>query len=177
MARNKKTRTTRSEDSNSFSRRRFIQGGVAAAAAGVLGLNPNSQAEAAEKNAGKGKDDFKGKRPNFLILMCDEMRFPPVYESQQTKIFRHQYLKTQNFLRQNGADFQRHYAASVACVPSRASIYTGHYPSLHGASQTTGAAKESFDPDVFWLDPNGVPTFGDYFREAGYNTYWRGDVS
>ena len=106
-----------------------------------------------------------------------EMRFPPVYESQQTKTFRHQYLKTQNFLRQNGADFQRHYAASVACVPSRASIYTGHYPSLHGASQTTGAAKESFDPDVFWLDPNGVPTFGDYFREAGYNTYWRGDVS
>jgi choline-sulfatase len=80
----------------------------------------------------------------------------------------------ENFLRQHGADFHRHYAASVACVPSRASIYTGQYPSLHGATQTTGAAKESFDPDVFWLDPNSVPTFGDYFRVAGYSTFWRG---
>jgi choline-sulfatase len=106
--------------------------------------------------------------------MCDEMRFPPIYESTATKAFRQRYLQVENVLRQNGADFQRHYAASVACVPSRASIYTGHYPSLHGASQTTGAAKESFDPDVFWLDPNGVPTFGDYFRAAGYSTFWRG---
>jgi choline-sulfatase len=123
---------------------------------------------------GQPSNLFEGKRPNFLILMCDEMRFPPVYESQQTKNFRRRYLKTQNLLRQNGADFQRHYAASVACVPSRASIYTGQYPSLHGTTQTTGAAKESFDPDVFWLDPNSVPTFGDYFRAAGYSTFWRG---
>ena len=125
-------------------------------------------------SASKSANLFNGKRPNFLILMCDEMRFPPVYESEQTKIFRQQYLQTQNLLRQNGADFQRHYAASVACVPSRASIYTGQYPSLHGATQTTGAAKASFDPDMFWLDPNSVPTFGDYFRAAGYNTFWRG---
>src|SRR5262249_14648930 len=87
------------------------------------------------------------KKPNFLILMCDEMRFPPIYESDATKAFRQQYLQVENFLRKNGADFQRHYAASVACTPSRASIYTGQYPSLHGATQTTGAAKEAFDPD------------------------------
>jgi choline-sulfatase len=59
-------------------------------------------------------------------------------------------------------------------VPGRATLYTGHYPSLHGVTQTTGAAKESFDPDVFWLDPNGVPTMGDYFRAAGYATFWKG---
>jgi len=106
--------------------------------------------------------------------MCDEMRYPPIYESQATKAFRQQYLQTQNSLRENGIDFQRHYAASVACSPSRASMYTGHYPSLHGVTQTTGAAKESFDPDVFWLDPSSVPTFGDYFRVAGYQTFWRG---
>jgi choline-sulfatase len=41
-------------------------------------------------------------------------------------------------------------------------------------TETTGAAKEAFDPDVFWLDPNSVPTFGDYFRAAGYNTFWKG---
>jgi choline-sulfatase len=106
--------------------------------------------------------------------MVDEMRYPPIYESAATKAFRQQYLRTQNLLRQHGVEFHRHYAASVACSPSRASIYTGHYPSLHGVTQTTGAAKESFDPDVFSLDPNSVPTFGDYFRAAGYSTFWKG---
>jgi choline-sulfatase len=174
MSNSDKSHPPKSDDSNAFTRRRFLQGSVAAAA-GVLGLSQGNQAEAAQTDsAGKSSNPFKGKRPNFLILMCDEMRFPPVYESAQTKIFRLQYLRTQNLLRQNGADFRRHYAASVACVPSRASIYTGQYPSLHGATQTTGAAKSSFDPDVFWLDPNSVPTFGDYFRAAGYNTFWRG---
>ena len=27
---------------------------------------------------------------------------------------------------------------------------------------------------MFWLDPNTVPTMGDYFRTAGYQTYWQG---
>ena len=115
-----------------------------------------------------------GRRPNFLILMCDEMRYPPPYETEAAQAFRRCYLRTQDALRRCGMEFHRHYAASVACVPSRASIYTGQYPSLHGTAQTTGAAKESFDPDVFWLDPNSVPTIGDYFRAAGYETYWKG---
>jgi len=51
---------------------------------------------------------------------------------------------------------------------------TGHYPSLHGVSQTVGTAKEDFEPDTFWLDPNTVPTFGNYFRGAGYLTFWIG---
>jgi choline-sulfatase len=164
-----------SDETIASSRRRFLQGSAAAAAAGVLGLSPAGEALAGHKSThGKKPGVPPGKRPNFLILMCDEMRYPPIYESQATKNFRRQYLKTQNFLRQNGVEFHRHYAASVACVPSRASLYTGHYPSLHGVSQTTGAAKESFDPDVFWLDPNGVPTIGDYFQAAGYSTFWKG---
>ena len=163
------------DDSIELSRRRFLQGSAAAAAAGALGLSHGDEVKAAQSKPQDGSSGpFKGKRPNFLILMCDEMRFPPIYESKQTREFRKTYLNTQNFLRRNGANFQRHYAASVACVPSRASIYTGQYPSLHGATQTTGAAKAAFDPDVFWLDPNSVPTFGDYFHAAGYSTFWRG---
>ncbi|MBI5589118.1 MAG: sulfatase-like hydrolase/transferase [Deltaproteobacteria bacterium] len=164
-----------SDDTVTLSRRGFLKGGMAAAAAAVIGLHDGGQTVTAQSDSRGGPPaTFVGRRPNFLILMCDEMRFPPVYESGSTKAFRLQYLKTQAFLRQNGVDFQRHYAASVACVPGRASIYTGQYPSLHGVTQTTGAAKESFDPDVFWLDPNAVPTLGDYFRAAGYSTFWRG---
>jgi len=158
-------------ESPAVSRRNFLKGSLATAA-GALTLPQRSDVSAAASPQSSFAGN--GNRPNFLILMCDEMRFPPVYESQQTKSFRQQYLKTQNLLRQNGVDFQRHYAASVACVPSRASMFTGHYPSLHGATQTTGAAKEAFDPDVFWLDPEVVPTLGDYFRAAGYATFWRG---
>jgi choline-sulfatase len=142
-----------------------------AATIGALGLPPLAGvAAAAESDMKAGK----GNRPNFLFLMVDEMRHPPVYESDELKAFRATYLRTQNALRATGVEFERHYAGSVACTPGRATLYTGQYPSLHGVSQTTGAAKESFDPDVFWLDPNSVPTMGDYFRAAGYTTFWKG---
>ncbi len=67
-----------------------------------------------------------------------------------------------------------HYAMASACTPSRASLFTGQYPSLHGVTQTTGVAKEPFEDDQFWLDPDTVPTMGDYFRAAGYNTFYKG---
>ncbi len=117
---------------------------------------------------------LKGKKPNFLIFMVDEERYPPVYETEAVKAFRKKNLKAQEAMRKEGIEFHRHYAAATACSPSRASFYTGQYPSLHGVSQTTGAAKGSFDPDVFWLDASSVPTMGDYFRAAGYRTFYKG---
>ena len=159
----------------SFTRRGFLKGGAAsAAAAGALGLPGCSGGSAATNPQGGGPGGSGGTPPNILILLCDEMRYPPIYESSTLQAWRTQYLRTQNALRASGMEFHRHYAASTACSPSRASLYTGQYPSLHGVAQTTGAAKEAFDPDVFWLDPNSVPTFGDYFRAAGYMTFWRG---
>ena len=174
----KALRSPKSDDTTTLSRRRFLQAGLAAAATASASFAlPHDSGEAATaqptpRDAPPAPP--KGKRPNFLILLCDQMRFPPVYESEATKAFRQEYLKTQNLLRANGVEFQRHYAASAACVPSRASILTGHYPSFHGASQTTGGTKEPFDAEAFWLDPDAVPTFGDYFRAVGYRTYWRG---
>ncbi|MFD1735281.1 sulfatase-like hydrolase/transferase [Bacillus salitolerans] len=114
------------------------------------------------------------KRPNFLFLMVDEQRFPPVYETNDLKKWRRENLKTQRLLRENGMTFLNHYCGATACSPSRTTLFTGQYPSLHGVTQTTGAAKGAFDPDVFWLDPNTVPTLGDYFRTAGYRTFYKG---
>jgi choline-sulfatase len=115
-----------------------------------------------------------GKRPNILILLTDEMRYPPPYESAELKQFRQSFLPAQQRLRARGLELHRHYVAAVACSPSRTSLYTGHYPSLHGVNETTGAAKAPHDPDVFWLDPAGVPTLGHYFRAGGYRTFWKG---
>ena len=114
------------------------------------------------------------KQPNILLFIVDEERFPTVYETEAIKEWRVKNFKTQELLRKNGMTFLNHYIGSTACSPSRATLFTGQYPSLHGVTQTTGVAKGAFDPDVFWLDHNTVPTLGDYFRTAGYQTYWKG---
>ena len=113
-------------------------------------------------------------KPNILFIIVDEERFPTVYETDALKEWRIKSLKTQALLRNNGMTFLNHYIGSTACSPSRATLFTGQYPSLHGVTQTTGVAKGAFDPDVFWLDPSTVPTLGEYFRTAGYQTYWKG---
>ena len=113
-------------------------------------------------------------RPNVLVIMTDEERYPPPYEEAAVTKFRRDKLPARQRLRAEGVEFHRHYAASTACLPSRASLFTGHYPSLHGVTSTDGLAKAANDPGISWLDPDGVPTMGDWFRAAGYSTHYRG---
>ncbi|BFT72821.1 sulfatase-like hydrolase/transferase [Paenibacillus sp. P36] len=114
------------------------------------------------------------KKPNFLLIIVDEERYPPTYESPEIGAWRLTNLPAHERLRKNSIELHRHYIGSAACSPSRTTMFTGHYPSLHGVSQTNGIAKGAFDPDMFWLPPNTVPTMGNYFREAGYQTYYKG---
>ena len=59
-----------SDGSNALTRRRFLQSSILATA-GVLGLPQQSQAaESQASSMGRSSNPFKGKRPNFLILMC-----------------------------------------------------------------------------------------------------------
>ena len=155
-------------------RRSFLKTSLlsAAGAAGVLSSRANAQEFT--KNFVFGKNASTLNQPNILILMVDEQRYPTVYESFRLQNFRRQFLSTQEALRSTGMEFHRHYTASTACAPSRTSVYTGHYPSLHGVTNTDGAAKSANDDDIFWLDPHTVPTLGDYFRAAGYRTFWKG---
>ena len=44
-------------------------------------------------------------------------------------------------LQDRGLTLHRHYAGSTACSPSRATLFTGQYPSLHGVNATDGIAK------------------------------------
>jgi len=114
------------------------------------------------------------RRPNFLVLMVDEERYPPVYETEEIRQWRREHLPAHEWLREHGMEFHRHYAGSVACCPSRATLFTGQYPSLHGVTQTNMPGKGPASEEVFWLDPNTVPTMGDYFRAAGYRTFYKG---
>ncbi|MCC6178227.1 MAG: sulfatase-like hydrolase/transferase [Chloroflexi bacterium] len=152
-------------------RRRFL-GGTAAAAAGLAAFSGGESTVRAA--AGPTTVRQGTRRPNILFFLVDEQRHPTSYESAALAQFRATYLRTQQALAQTGVSFNRHYVASVACVPSRTSLLTGHYPSLHGVSQTDGAAKSAVESDMYWLDASTVPTLGDYFRTAGYETYWVG---
>ena len=111
------------------------------------------------------------RRPNILVIMTDEERYPPIYEDEALRRFRREQLPGQQALRARACEFHRHHAASSACAPSRASLFTGHYPTLHGVRATDGAAKSARDPNMFWLEPNTVPTLGHYFQAAGYRTF------
>ena len=155
------------------SRRRFIQSGILTAASLNL-LKASAAAQTESRTHLFTQSPTPLERPNILILMVDEQRYPTIYESPALRHFRRTYLLTQEQLRQRGVEFHRHYAASIACAPSRTSLYTGHYPSLHGVTNTDGAAKSADEPEMFWLDPNTVPTLGDYFSTAGYRTFWKG---
>ena len=114
------------------------------------------------------------KQPNILLILTDQQRFPPPYENEDLKQFRREVLAGEQSLHDIGLSFERHYAMSAACTPSRASLFTGQYPSLHGVTQTDGICKGPESPDMYWLARDTVPTMGDWFRAGGYRTFYKG---
>ena len=113
-------------------------------------------------------------RPDVVIVMTDEERAIPPYESPAVLEWRQRVLAGQRWFDEHAVSFTRHYTGSLACVPSRPTIFTGHYPDLHGVTQTDGIGKVYDDSRMRWLRPGEVPTLGNWFRAAGYDTYYDG---
>ncbi|MGH8622074.1 MAG: sulfatase-like hydrolase/transferase [Burkholderiales bacterium] len=68
------------------------------------------------------------KRPNFLIILIDDLRFDEFGAGG------HPYLETPHVDRiaREGAIFERAFHTTPICSPNRASILTGQYASRHG---------------------------------------------
>ncbi|MFI2837895.1 sulfatase-like hydrolase/transferase [Mycolicibacterium sp. PDY-3] len=113
-------------------------------------------------------------RPDIVILMTDEERAIPPYESDEVLDWRQRMLTGRRWFDENGVSFARHYTGSLACVPSRPTLFTGHYPDLHGVTQTDGLGKRYDDSRLRWLRRGEVPTLGNWFRAAGYDTHYDG---
>ena len=102
-------------------------------------------------------------RPNILIFMTDQMQ-------EQVTLPEHP-CKTPNIekLAREGVRFPYAYPPMAHCCPSRASFFTGLYPSQHGIhnnvlnEQAIGKA----------LKP-GVETFSEKLKNDGYNMYFSG---
>ncbi len=101
------------------------------------------------------------KKPNVLVIIVDELRAPVVYESGELKEYSKDYIW--NLLKKESVNFNNHYCSSTACVPSRTVMYTGQMPTLAEVISTDGAAKNALSEDMYWLDPNNIPTLGHYF--------------
>ncbi|MDG4668606.1 sulfatase-like hydrolase/transferase [Mycobacterium sp. 236(2023)] len=113
-------------------------------------------------------------RPDIVIVMTDEERATPPYESTAVQTWRDETLSGRRWFDENGVSFERHYTGSLACVPSRPTIFTGQYPDLHGVTQTDGIGKSYDDSRLRWLRRGEVPTLGNWFRAAGYDTHYDG---
>ena len=85
-------------------------------------------------------------RPNVLVIMTDEERYPPPYEPDAVTSFRREQLPVRESLREGGLEFHRHYAGSTACLPSRATLVHRAVPLAR-----TGPARRTA-----W--PSGPPT-------------------
>jgi arylsulfatase A-like enzyme len=113
-------------------------------------------------------------RPDIVVVLTDQERAPPPYEGEPLTRWRHDVLAGRRWFTEHGVSFARHYTGSLACVPSRPTLLTGHYPDVHGVTQTDGMGKEADDPCMRWLRPGEVPTLGNWFRAAGYDTHYDG---
>jgi arylsulfatase A-like enzyme len=113
-------------------------------------------------------------RPDIVIIMTDEERAVPPYESPDVLAWRERTLGGRRWFDEHGVSFDRHYTGSLACVPSRPTIFTGQYPDLHGVTQTDGIGKRFDDSRLRWLRAGEVPTLGNWFRAAGYDTHYDG---
>ncbi|MGK2880862.1 MAG: sulfatase-like hydrolase/transferase [Mycobacterium sp.] len=113
-------------------------------------------------------------RPDVVIIMTDEERAVPPYEATDVLAWRRHTLTGRRWFDEHGVSFARHYTGSLACVPSRPTIFTGQYPDLHGVTQTDGIGKRYDDSRLRWLRAGEVPTLGNWFRTAGYDTHYDG---
>ena len=113
-------------------------------------------------------------RPDVVIIMTDEERAAPTYESDELRAWRHRVLSGRRWFDEHAVTFGRHYTGSLACVPSRPTLFTGQYPDVHGVTQTDGLGKMADDSRMRWLRVGEVPTLGHWFRAGGYDTHYDG---
>ena len=93
-------------------------------------------------------------RPNFLFLITDQHR------ADWLGCYGHPVLRTPNIdsIASQGIRFDNFHVASPVCMPNRASLLTGRYPTQHGLRY-----------NGCWL-PQSANTFVDLLADGGYHT-------
>src|SRR5262249_53528376 len=69
-----------------------------------------------------------GAPPDVVLILTDEERAAPPYEGPELAAWRTRTLTGTQWFHEHGVSFERHYTGSLACVPSRPTLFTGQYP-------------------------------------------------
>ncbi|BDD07108.1 sulfatase-like hydrolase/transferase [Aureibacter tunicatorum] len=150
------------------------------------------------KNNSQSNSHLFGNGKNVLLIMADEFRFPIPENAGGMVNDLKNILGFQNLgatstdaddyisdtsqqlfpgfmkLRENAAILKNHTVATTACVPSRTAMFTGQYGSKNKVTQTDGVFKGASEKGFNWLDPEGLPTLGDWFKKNNYSTHYFG---
>jgi len=126
---------------------------------------------------------FAGDRPNIVFILADDLGWSDVTLYGTTSFYKTPNLER---LAARGLTFNRAYAASPLCSPTRASILTGQTPARHGITSPACHVEEvRMEPSVAEkaapgnkaiacvsatrLD-NALPTLSKLIRNEGYRT-------
>jgi arylsulfatase A-like enzyme len=106
-------------------------------------------------------DSSKTDKPNILFIMTDQQTVSALSCAGNP------YVKTPNLdrLAARGVRFTQSYASNPLCVPSRAGLFSSRMPHEIGVYGNTMDAE---------LGNKGVPTMGELFQVAGYETAYAG---
>ena len=106
-------------------------------------------------------ESSRANKPNILFLITDQQTFGALGCTGNPDV------KTPNLdrLAAHGMRFTKSYVTYPLCSPSRASIFSSRMPHELGISGNNNTAE---------LRKKGVPTLGELFRAAGYETAYAG---
>ncbi len=101
--------------------------------------------------------------PNILVFMTDHQRGDTILSNSP--------VKTPNVdrLRKQAVTFENAYCPAPHCCPSRASFFTGLYPSEHGIWNNV-AVSNALSYELF----DNVRLFSQDLKDAGYQLYFSG---
>lgn len=153
-------------------RRTFLKGMGTLAVAGALThqLMPTTAhtAHANAVNAAANIPNELPERPNILIIITDQERFPQYWPDDwaATNLPNHQRLVN------NGLSFNHAFCNSCMCSPSRSTFITGLYPAHHGVTNTLteGGTLSPTEPTL----PVAIQNMAKLLASAGYDVHFRG---
>lgn len=102
-------------------------------------------------------------RPNIVVFMTDQQNFKSLYGSHRA------ITPNLDKFRQNAIFFHQSYCTSPHCCPSRASFFSGLYPSQHGVwnnVEVDNALSRGLFDDVI--------LFPERLQQSGYRTLFSG---
>ena len=145
--------TKRESGSPRATRRQFLRTGVVGAGALATGLSAGSAGA-----LGAPAVATAGKRPNFVILLCDQLGLDAISGHGCPDV------RTPNIDRliERGVTFLESHSTNPVCSPARSSLFTGRMPVETGVITNNRPIHQS------------VPNMGQWLNRAGYESVYCG---